>query len=61
MTLKDFENGGKFEENVVISRKHDNTQSKLTEYEQNDLKIGLKIFVNNEDPLYVVESVEKGG
>lgn len=64
LTLKDYENGGgpngKSDGNVIISRKHDDTQSKLAEYEQNDLRIGLKIFVNKEDPLYVLESVEKG-
>lgn len=63
LTLKDFENGStneKFHVDLVISRKHDDTQIKLTEYEQDDLKIGLKVFVNEEDPLYVLESIEKG-
>lgn len=63
LTLKDFENGGgkeKLEENVLISRKHDDTQNKLAEFGQNDLRIGLKVFVSREDPGHVLESIEKG-
>lgn len=62
LTLKDYENGGreKSEGALIISRKHDDTQNKLTEYEQNDLRIGLKVFVNKEDPNNVLESIEKG-
>lgn len=61
--MKDFENGGKenkLDGAILISRKHDDTQNKLEEYEQNDLKIGLKVFVNKDDEFYPLESVEKG-
>lgn len=62
VTLKDYENGGREKSGsaLLITRKHDDTQNKLAEYEQNDLRIGLKVFLNKEDPNNVLDSIEKG-
>lgn len=62
LTLKDFENGcrEKLESDVQVLRKHDDTQNKLAEFGPNDLRIGLKVFVNKEDPAFVLEAIEKG-
>lgn len=62
MTLKDFENGEKikWEGPTLISRKHDDTAKKLAEHELDDLRIGLKVFVNRDDPSFVLECTEKG-
>lgn len=63
LTLKDFQNGGNVqshvEQPITITRRHDDLVNKIAEHEIADLKIGLKIFVENDKEQYLTEALDK--
>ncbi|KAI4467678.1 glutamate cysteine ligase regulatory subunit [Holotrichia oblita] len=63
ITLKDFKNlertDFKPDPYLVISRQHDDLTSKMSEHELADLKIGLKVFVNSDNEVYLTEALDK--
>ncbi|XP_018564549.1 glutamate--cysteine ligase regulatory subunit [Anoplophora glabripennis] len=63
ITIKDFQNGSALDPQpdhlLVINRNADDLTSKVNEHELSELKIGLKIFVNNDDQNLVQEAIEK--
>lgn len=64
ITIKDYQNGSALDPQsdhpLVINRNSDDLVSKINEHELSELKIGLKIFLNNGDQNLVQEAVEKG-
>jgi len=63
ITLKDFQNGGNLQnhtqQSTTITRRHDDTASKIAEHEISELKIGLKIFIENDEEQYLTEAIDK--
>lgn len=64
ITIKDFQNGSALDPQPdhlrVINRNADDLVSKVNEHELSELKIGLKIFLNNDDQNLVQEAIQKG-
>ncbi|KAJ8928881.1 hypothetical protein NQ314_018487 [Rhamnusium bicolor] len=63
ITIKDFQNGSALNPQpdhlLVVNRTSDDLLTKINEHERSELKIGFKIFLNNDDQKLVQEAVEK--
>lgn len=63
ITMKDFQSTNKidsFEDHqITITRPFEDLASKIAEHEINELKIGLKVFVENDKEQQLVEAIEK--
>lgn len=64
ITLKDFQNDGNVDsdlkQSITISRQHEDLANKIAEHDITDLKIGLKIFLQNDDQQCLSEALDKG-
>lgn len=63
ITLKDFQNDGNVDsdlkQSITISRQHEDLANKIAEHDITDLKIGLKIFLQNDDQQCLSEALDK--
>ncbi|KAJ8955822.1 hypothetical protein NQ318_005365 [Aromia moschata] len=63
ITLKGFQNGTALTVSpnhpLVVSRGHDDLLAKINEHDHSELKIGIKIFINNDNQKLVQEAIEK--
>lgn len=47
-------------DNIIISRNNDDLATKLQEHDLSDLKIGLKIFLNDDNQESSIQAIRKG-
>lgn len=63
ITLRDFRNTNKINSiedgQITITRPYEDLASRIAEHEINDLKIGLKVFVENDKEEQLVEALDK--
>lgn len=63
ITIKEYQNGqtpSQPDQPLIISRPNDDSGSKISEHDSTDLKFGFKIFLTSEDPILLIDSIEKG-
>ncbi|RZC33115.1 glutamate--cysteine ligase regulatory subunit [Asbolus verrucosus] len=63
ITLKEHQNGNlsaPHNDKVLIHRPNDDLKAKMEEQSLADLKIGLKIFLNNDSTVLIQEAIEEG-
>ncbi|CAH0550773.1 unnamed protein product [Brassicogethes aeneus] len=63
ITIKEFQNGSPLKPQpdhlLVITRPNDDLLIKMAEHDSSELKIGLKIFVTNNNQQLVIQAIEK--
>ncbi|XP_018325206.1 glutamate--cysteine ligase regulatory subunit [Agrilus planipennis] len=60
-TLNEYKNGGplKSSDSIIIRRKNDDTPLKLSSEDVSKCKIGLKLFLDSDEPSRIKEAIEK--
>ncbi|XP_045468147.1 glutamate--cysteine ligase regulatory subunit [Harmonia axyridis] len=62
ITIKEYQNGqtpSQPDQPLIVSRPNDDSVSKISEHDSSDLKFGFKIFLTSDDPVLLIDSIEK--